>query len=371
MLSSKSDKTSSPPLPVFFPRSQPPRQAWNWRRPLGRALFATFAYFMCYQIYCAVVVDPLNNWVEDELSTMSEADRKKVQQLPDEDTGRFFLPWPIGVKQVVQPPYAPSDLEYQFYLAIIQSQEAQDNIKNILLTIMVNKFQATPQYVKVLGGPDITVSDCDLEIGIPSNPPDKYYVSGFWLGDEGIYWGDRLIDERSAVLMRVALWPKAVALGAWTFINSLTKQLAQDFVGKLRPKSSAPAPAPDTVPPSGLLAELQRQQTTGTSTDDTGKLLEGSNAPNAAEAKAPVRGFFKQHPRLNAAANEGVQVFAKQWIPGKSFNFRGIVRVKGVVEIQGKSALVVLNVTSIFDPQLNRYTDIRLRVQRIVHYKRA
>ena len=49
------------------------------------------------------------------------------------------------------------------------------------------------------------------------------------IDEEGIFWGDRPIDSTAAGHLDKALYPKAVALTAWTFVSFLFKQTSQDI----------------------------------------------------------------------------------------------------------------------------------------------
>lgn len=78
-----------------------------------------------------------------------------------------------------------------------------------------------------------------------------------------------------------------------------------------------------------------------------------------------------------SAASEGVLLafqaasltLAKNWKHSQQPVSRGCIRVDGLVEIQGRSAIMVLYVLGWYDPQTSRYINVQTKIKHVVSMK--
>lgn len=67
---------------------------------------------ICYGIFTAVVLSPLDKYAEEIEKNMDEETRKELEEQGDS----IFIPFPGTTKQIQPPPYRGSDPEWQEYI---------------------------------------------------------------------------------------------------------------------------------------------------------------------------------------------------------------------------------------------------------------
>ncbi|KAG5994515.1 hypothetical protein E4U43_003215 [Claviceps pusilla] len=169
-------------LPVYFPRNvnaAPPR-LHAFRKRLGRAVFSTIAFYLCWQIFVAVVFDPLLDWADHEWENLSEKEKQEWEEVTEEhgDEPLLFLPFPFTRTEVKQPPYKGSDPEWLTFLALNKDPQAQKEIKFALAELIKKAVEKNPGCVKLLGGKDVKLKKMWLDIIYPPAPPPKHFISG-------------------------------------------------------------------------------------------------------------------------------------------------------------------------------------------------
>ena len=94
-------------------------------------------YYMCWQVFATVVIDPLFDWAESEWTTMSDKEKAEIEEA-EEDEPILFLPFPFTTHAVNEPPYRASDPEWAEYMKINKDRELQHHIKSEFLHHAVN-----------------------------------------------------------------------------------------------------------------------------------------------------------------------------------------------------------------------------------------
>lgn len=102
---------------------------WKTDGPYSRALFTTVVFYACWQVFMAVVFDPLLDWADAEWEAMSDKEKEEVQNMAEEDEPILFLPFPFTTEEVKQPPYRGSDPEWEMFVKVNQDTKLQKEIK--------------------------------------------------------------------------------------------------------------------------------------------------------------------------------------------------------------------------------------------------
>lgn len=95
----------------------------------SRLLFAAVSIYICWQIFATVVFDPLLDWADLEWDSLSEKEKKEMEELAEDDEPLLFLPFPFTTTEVKQPPYKGTDPEWLTFLAVNKDAQAQKDIK--------------------------------------------------------------------------------------------------------------------------------------------------------------------------------------------------------------------------------------------------
>ncbi|KAH6990939.1 hypothetical protein BKA56DRAFT_573445 [Ilyonectria sp. MPI-CAGE-AT-0026] len=363
-------------LPVYFPKPIVQRRSYgpSLRRRIGRAVFTTIVLYTCWQIFATVVFDPLLDWADEEWEALSDKEKEEVQNM-EEDEPMLFLPFPFTTKEVKQPPYRGSDPEWEMFVKVNQDTKLQKEIKFGLADEIKRGVEKNPAFVRLLGGGAIKVKKLWLDIIYPPSPPPKHYVSGLIVDEEGLFWGDRPIDSTAAGHLDKAIYPKAVALTTWTFVNFLFKQTMQDIAKVLGLNNPNP---PEPTWQSVTIDRLNGQGNGfGSSGKQTVRILGQSERP--AQGQFPTGsgdiigtlfgGETQLDPRVQAAIQAASLTFARNWKPTKSPPTRGCIRVDGVVELRGKTACMAVYVLGWYDPKLRKFMGIQTGLKHLVQIK--
>lgn len=194
------------------------------------------------------------------------------------------------------------------------------------------------------------------------------------MDDEGIFWGDRPMDSLAAGYLSRAIYPKAVALTAWTFVTSLTRQTVHDistFLGfqqQPEPKwhdytfnrmtqPSDPRPtSPEAKPtiPNPNDKSVSPFPLLGNQSDFLGNLV-GSDS--------------QLDPRIQVAMAEATLTFAKNWKQIKQPPTRGCIRVDGMIELQGQKAVMTAVILGWYDPKQRKFVAIETGLKHLIQLK--
>ncbi|TFB02287.1 hypothetical protein CCMA1212_005662 [Trichoderma ghanense] len=360
-------------LPVYFAKPVVSPKPGAFRRRLNRAVFTCLAAYACWQIFATVVFDPLLDWADHEWEALSEKEKREMEDMADEDEPILFLPFPFTTKEVRQPPYKGSDPEWATFIAVNKDQQLQKDIKMGLAELIRRGVERNPAYVQLLGGRDIKLKKLWLDIIYPPAPPPKHYVSGIIIDDDGIFWGDRPIDSLAANHLNTAIYPKAVALSVWAFLKSLAGQTAQDIAKALGFNTPPP---PEATWQAAILNRIKEQGELGTTGKQTVKVPgqpDKSSFPvhtGISEIPGtPFSGVSEVDPRIQAALQAATVTFTKNWQPAKQPPSRGCIRVDGLVELQGKSAVMAVYVLGWYDPKQRKYMGVQTGLKHLIQLK--
>lgn len=196
---------------------------------------------------------------------------------------------------------------------------------------------------------------------------------------DGLFWGDRSIESVAANQLDAIVYPKAVALAVWTFWNVLLQRTKDDISKALGFEGSK---AQEITWQSAIINRGKEQSPFGT----TGKPSQGHilapPAPSGKESQSgSIRGTTPDFTGLFRKPGENdipmsasmMQAFqaasftlAKNWRPAEQPVNRGCIRVDGLIEVQGKSALMVVYVAAWYDPRAKKYTNVQATLKHIL-----
>ncbi|KAI9172168.1 hypothetical protein HJFPF1_01661 [Paramyrothecium foliicola] len=344
--------------------------------PMANETTTGVIYYMCWQIWASFVLDSLLDWLDELEMNLSDKEKQELEELEEEPL--FFLPFPFGIQSVEQPPYKGSDPEWQMFVKVNKDQKLQKEIRRLLTgavelaNVIRKSAEKNPALLSLLGK-DTKVKKFWLDIIYPRAPPPKHYLSGLIIDDEGIFWGDRPVDTLAARQINAAIYPKAVVLTAWTFMNSLFTSTVQDIAEALGLKTTessdvswqsvamdrmkggfGPGPGPANDQAVKVSDQTDKSASLGLPTG-TGSALSNPFLPE-----------FQGDARIQAAIRAAAVTFVKNWRPSPAPPARGCIRVDGVVELQGKRALLAVYVLGWYDPNQKKYVSVESKVKHLL-----
>lgn len=388
-----------PTLPVYFPKPV----THGRRAPLRKiryALLSIAIYYTLWQVYMTVVLDPLLDWAENEWESMSEKERQELEQEADDEDADpiLFLPFPFTTKEVKQLPYKGSDPEWAAFVKVNKDPKLQKQMKVKLAEGIRTAFDKNPVAVRLLGGNPTKVKKIWLDILFPARPPPKHYVSGLFIDWDGLFWGDRSIDSMAAHKLNAVVYPKAVALATWTFVNVLLQNTKETFSKALG--IGASPPQRETTWQSVILerGKEHRPGALGTGNSSPPQVIQPNPAGHQLPASLSQRpsssgqlpesetldlmGMLRRSVGLDptpSASSTGIlmafqaasMTLTKNWKPTQQPVTRGCIRVDGLVEIQGPSAIMVLYVLGWYDPQTSKYVNVQTKIKHVTQMRQV
>ncbi|KAK6722010.1 hypothetical protein QX201_000877 [Fusarium graminearum] len=346
------------------------RIKWSIRHGRFRRWASTIIIlYICWQIFCTVVFDPLFDWADAEWEALSEKEKEEAEANHDPDEPLLFLPFPFTTEEVKQPLYRGSDPEWQTFVKISQDKKLLQEIKNGLANEIKRGVERNPAFNKLLGG-EVAVKKFWLDIIFPPAPPPMHYVSGIMIDEDGIFWGDRPIDSLAANFLAKALYPKALAMGCWTFISFLSKQVAQDIAKSIGLSEPDPPESAWQHVPVNSLPGTMPQQTPRVVVKHDAKAHPAHLPPGFNEILGAAFGpDAKLDPRLQAASLAGAFAFLRYWKPTKTLPSRGCIKVDGIVELKGKTAVMAVLVAGYYDPKTRQYVAVQTRLKHLMQLR--
>lgn len=172
----------------------------------------------------------------------------------------------------------------------------------------------------------------------------------------------------------MAIYPKAVALTVWTFVNSLCRQTAQDLAKAL---GFSTEPPQDTTWQTVFMNRMKEQETIGTQGKQAARVTgSGDKPPNFPLPTAngdlfgpPFGSDSQLDSRIQGALHAAAMTFTKNWQPVKQPPNRGCIRVDGLVELQGKNAVMAVYVLGWYDPKQKNYMAIQTGLKHLIQLK--
>ncbi|KAG5927641.1 hypothetical protein E4U42_002008 [Claviceps africana] len=356
-------------LPLYFPRTAAAPRMQAFRRQLGRIVFATITYYLCWEIFTTVVWDPFVEFCNLDWDNLSEKEKQEWQKIAERnrDEPMLFLPFPFITTEVKQPPYKASDPEWEAFLALNKDRQAQKDIKFALAELVRRAVAENPILVNLVGGEDIKLKKTWLDIIYPPAPPPQHFISGFIINLEGIFWVTRPIDSLSVSRLGVVIYPKAVALAAWTFVNSLFGQTFRDAAKALGFNIAPPEnKSLETVIINHLREEAGMNIPEKPAVQAQGSGEKPANPPASTNSDDELRRASGGDTQLGRALHDATTTLGENWQAFRLPPERGSVRIDGLVEFQGKNAHITMDVTSWFDPKQKAFLDIQSNLKHLV-----
>lgn len=109
-------------------------------RSTGRGIATAIVFYACWQVFAAIVIDPLLHWADEEYENSSEQEKKEIDESISEEDEILFLPFPFTTKTVNQPPYKGSDPEWEMFVAVNRDKNWQKDIKSTMQASSLNKI---------------------------------------------------------------------------------------------------------------------------------------------------------------------------------------------------------------------------------------
>ncbi|KGQ10986.1 hypothetical protein BBAD15_g3673 [Beauveria bassiana D1-5] len=347
------------PLPVYFPRTVTRSRLKPIRRFVGRILLTASTAFVCWSIFYVIVLEPLFDWAEEEWDSMSDKEKQELaEEAGNGSDSILFLPMPFTISEVSQPPYRNSDPEWQEFVTFSRRKDGGEDIKRKLADLMCKAIESSDQYIRLLGGKDIHVSQYWLDTIFPAQPPPKHYVAGISIEDDGIYWAHRPIDTLAAKHLYLAIYPAAVAKAALSFVSAYGKGIASDmtiFLGIAEP----PAKQRSTWEPT--MVQRVQLETVGPSANRELQDLKKNH-------QSVVSIGTETSTTLQRATSAALVTLAKSWKPARRGPGPGCIRVDGLIQVAGKKAYMAVYVVAWFDPKQNKFVDIQSQLKHLVPF---
>ncbi|KAG5962081.1 hypothetical protein E4U57_007327 [Claviceps arundinis] len=320
-------------LPIYFPRTAPASNSRGLQRRLGRIVLTTLIYYLCWTSFVWAVGplwEALNEAAEQFLlENATEEERQEyLEAVAQQEAEPYlaFLPCPFATCEVEQPPYKISDPEWPAFLALHEDQQAQTVIKLACAEIVRQTIELVPNYAEALKGKKIETRNVELEINFPSAPPPERCIIGLMLTKEGIFLGSRPMDPYVADQIRTILYPKAVAVGAWTFIDSFCRRAAQSVARSFGFSSTAPTETTVLEAASGLDGPLYQE--------------------------------------FQLALNDATTTCMRQWEVVKDPPIRGSINIDGVVELLAEDLVMYARVSAWYHVEQMEFGAMLVRIER-------
>jgi hypothetical protein len=88
---------------------------------------------ICYGIFTAVVLAPLDKFAEEVEKNMDEETRKELEEQGES----LFIPFPGTIKQIQPPPYRGSDPEWQEYIKFSKDPALGKQVRGMFVEDLV------------------------------------------------------------------------------------------------------------------------------------------------------------------------------------------------------------------------------------------
>jgi len=189
------------------------------------------AMYGCYSIYSKLVMGKLDDFLKDELASMTPEERKELVKKSDK-TGHgaeegaddiISIPLPFTTRAVKQPPYAGNSPEWKAFVALSRDTKLRAKMENDVCNVVQRLLQNSPVITMRLGK-DLRVSRKMLSFNYPPRPPPVYMRMCFVVDDDAITVAERPIHPWVQTKIMHALWPSALAMSLWTFSGALLQQ---------------------------------------------------------------------------------------------------------------------------------------------------
>jgi hypothetical protein len=121
---------AKPALPTYFPKARRLPTKQQVSRKLGYVILCGMVYYICAQVYLALVVDPLLDHLYEDVEVVAGP----AEDDDEEEDPFIFIPFPFGIYAVAQPPYKGSDPEWKAFVKVNKDMKLQREIKRTSFT---------------------------------------------------------------------------------------------------------------------------------------------------------------------------------------------------------------------------------------------
>lgn len=217
--------------------------------------------------------------------------------------------------------------------------------------------------------PTMNIKRMWLDIYYPATPPPLHYVAGLMVDEDAISWGERLIDSHVAHQLNGMLYPKAMALTTWTFIQVLSKSTINSIGEKIGLSSNAPVTTGVALPPQDMAAAIRRLGGVDTSspkptprTQDNGQEVQNILFKYLGESS------LRQAPPgpIRNAMVAAMATFKKNYKPAEQPLPSGSVRVEGIMELHGKPLTMTISVQAWYDPKQKKFLNTKVTIKNML-----
>jgi hypothetical protein len=326
---------------------------------------ATIAYYTCSQIWDAVVTRKLDDTAEELVKTLSEDDKKELEEEMDQ-ASHWFLPFPGTIKQLPQQPFSTHHPEYQAFLQFSKDPKAVTKTREELIQLLSDVCTAHPGYVSAFGN-DWKVRRQWLDIDFPKMPSVKYAQSGLLISDTP--------DETS--IMFKYLHP--VDAGIVARLNSVLMPIAGAKTLFYFTKDMVSIMLWPSQPLEDVWADFQTGKMVGKSLDFARKAVSAEVMPEPGAAKAVTRIFtlgqseahsgswdakrFSDYLAVHPPLITAWRLRCLQFLRSAHAPPSGCLLATGLVEFETSRAFVVLDVKAPWNPATAEYHKPAIKVE--------
>ncbi|KAI1005355.1 hypothetical protein K3495_g2863 [Podosphaera aphanis] len=319
------------------------------------------AAYLCCLIFGEIVLRPLGQALDDP----------ELPEIPEEDINAIFIPFPLTMREVKQPPYSGSDPEWQEFVRFSKQPNLAEHIRRELADMVLQALSKnTILFLHV--GKDMVIRRFWLDIDFPSNPPPEYFQSGIEIGNDYIAWTSHPVDSMTVRRIQRAFWPSSMTLSTWSF----AKVVVADYITML---ASLIGNNTESAPPlEQILAQhhnivkqskVSRQDETPSDAQSFSSDSEMNTIPSLQQPSSQRESDDEENDneqgiqRLLTDLRQGYsgplsafkKTFTKSWKRPVCYPPRGSFSVSGLIEIDTSKAFLVFEVIAFWDPQTKSY----------------
>ncbi|PHH67318.1 hypothetical protein CDD81_81 [Ophiocordyceps australis] len=315
----------------------------------------------------------------DEKNNKKNKDKGDKANSDNDKLNILFIPFPFLMVKAVQPRYTEEDDEYAIYNILHYHTEVRHSLQLWLIVAVRNAIHSNHNIMRVLGSPPIRLLEGELSFGYPARPPAKIYVPGIGFSSDSIFVGYQETNPLTGDLLQSAMYPKAFAQAAWTFLRAFVEQRVHDVGRSLGIKTGATTNAQHPVGSGTNKAQRASGKVGATPFKST-----NYGSPEARDALVylyqSLGGAFpwvwKKLLRAQAddfwrePVNRSLISFAKNWHPRTEKPRRGYVVLRGLLNFTTEKAQIIVKVEGILDFSSNRFTRVTYYTPKIIVYKK-
>ncbi|KAI9783452.1 MAG: hypothetical protein M1816_001376 [Peltula sp. TS41687] len=339
---------------------------------------------------------PKGNTVETVLPQKigQEATELSSTNFPLFNGNSIFIPFGFSYEVPVAA-FKGDSPEWQEFLRLNRDRERMELVEFELADQILEKISAAKEFKKVLGEP-VSLLRYWVDILFPSRPPPEFERLGLEISWSGVRWTTRPVTAYNHFRSEQAVWPAALGQSFYAAYSAawkdLTKWLGSDMqTNGDKPGQSSSSNAEDDgssvpntqVDSKAVPTDDQSSPTSSTTpaetTEDKPKKSSSSSKPQKTDATNQSKSGFQKDPNnprkvrvtLNPPLAESndhpsemtvafLRNLLENWTSPPDTLSRGVVYVRGRVEIAGPQANMVLDVRGAYNPKDSYWESIQI-----------